>query len=92
MPKSFEHDPDARLDYTWDWSEWLAPLETVQSSTVTVETGMIVDGSPIILDGVKVVAFLQGGTLGQIYRATCHIVTSVGRQDDKSIVINVRQK
>jgi len=33
----YTQDPDARLDYTWDWSSWLQADDTILTATVTAE-------------------------------------------------------
>jgi hypothetical protein len=80
-------DPDAVLDYGWDWSEWLAVGETITSRTVTVTTGITKDSDSA--SPTAVVAWLSGGTDGEYYEATCHIVTSEGREDDRTLTIPV---
>ena len=36
MPSSFIKDPDATLDYTVEWGEWLGDGDTVSTATWTV--------------------------------------------------------
>lgn len=83
-------DPDARLDYAWDWSAWLEDGETITSHTVTVESGdVVIDGTPQEAAGV-VTAWLEAGTTRSV--VTCHIVTSEGREDDRSRTITIRER
>lgn len=85
----FRKDPDAVLDYTWDWSAWLASGETITDATVTPSgTGLTVNGTPTT-GAATVTAWLTGGTAGTEYLVTCHITTSQGRQDDRTITISV---
>jgi hypothetical protein len=86
------HDPDARLDYPFDWSDWLPEGDSIESATVTAEAGVTVDGTPTIVGGTKVVPYILGGTVGQTYDVTCHIVTADGREDDRSITLVVKEK
>lgn len=84
-------DPDAVLDYAWDWTEWLADSsDTISSATVTVSSGITKDTSSA--SSTAVVVWLSGGTAGQKYTATCHITTTGGRQDDRTLTIPVKQR
>lgn len=90
MPTSNVKDPNARLDYVWDWSAYLEDGETITEHTVTVESGDVeIDGTPQEASGV-VTAWLQGGTTRSV--VTCHIVTSEGREDDRSRTITIRER
>jgi hypothetical protein len=90
MADSYIKDPDAVLDYQWNWASWLSDGDTIASATVTAPTGLTVDS--ITATSSAVTAWLSGGTAGTSYRVTCHIVTADGREDDRSITIIVREK
>jgi hypothetical protein len=90
MTNIFTKDPDAVLDYQWDWSEWLAAGETISSFDTTIPTGLTLDSESNT--NTAVTAWLSGGTVDTGYKVICHIVTSEGREDDRSIYINVRQR
>jgi hypothetical protein len=86
-------DPDAVLDYAWDWSAWLAEDETITDKTVSVEpSGLTIDSS--IISGGSVIAWLSGGDVDTDYAVTCHIETSNTpvREDDRTLTIQVRQR
>jgi hypothetical protein len=88
----FTKDPDAVLDYEWDWSTWLAG-DTIASHTVTVPT----DPTGLVLDSdsattTTVTAWLSGGTDGESYTVTCHIVTAAGREDDRSMTFMLSER
>jgi hypothetical protein len=83
----FRKDPDAILDYTWDWTQWLAQGEAITGHTVIVPTGITLDSSAT--DAGYVTAWIRGGTNGQTYSVTCRIVTDQGRTDDRSISLYV---
>lgn len=87
MASSFLLDPDAVLDFVFDFSAWLGPSETITSQTVTADTGVTV-GAVTQSAGV-VTVWLSGGVLGSTVRVTCHIVTDQGREDDRSFRVNV---
>lgn len=88
--KTFTKDPDATLDYVWDWTDWLGN-DTISSFTVTPPTDITVEGTPTQLDGV-VTAFLSGGTLNKSYIVVCEVITDGGRTDDRSIRLTIKQR
>ena len=83
-------DPSAVLDYVFDWTEWLATVETITDHTITADTGITVDSSTE-LDG-KIIVWLSGGTAGQNYKVACKITTSAGRTDERTIWIKVTDR
>lgn len=87
MPNPFTADPDSLLDYSVDWSQWLADGETIASYNITVESGITLS-SDSENDGV-VTVWLTGGTAGRRYDVTCQITTSEGRIDERSFVLKV---
>ena len=89
MPRSFVKDPDAILDYEWDWSAWLG-VDTIASHTVTAATGLVVDTSEATTTAVT--AWLSGGSVGQSYPVTCHVVTAAGREDDRTVTVTVMER
>lgn len=99
----FYKDPNAVLDYKFDWkgltngtdgatSDWLASAETISAHTVTASTGLTVDSSTLTDTNTSVTAWLSGGTAGQDYTVVCHITTSAARQDDRTITVHVQQR
>ena len=90
MATAYLQDPAAVLDWRFDWTGWLAEGETITTHTVTV-TGATLDSSAVV-SGV-VVAWLSGaggvGGTGTSAEAVCHIVTSEGREDDRTLRIAV---
>lgn len=86
----YVHDPQAKLDYPVDWSTWLAGGETITASTWTVPAGITKDSDSF--SDTAALAWLSGGTAGQDYTITNHIVTSAGREDDRSIILKCRER
>ena len=87
--KTFRKDPDAVLDFEFDWSSWLAVGETIASKTVTV-TGVTLDSSPN--DDSSVVAWVSGGTAGTTATVACLITTSAGRTDERTINLAIGER
>jgi hypothetical protein len=86
----FTKDPEAVLDYAFDWSDWLATGETISSHTITTETGITKDSDSEAAGVVTV--WLSSGTAGTNYRVECKIVTSAGRTDERTIWIKVTNR
>lgn len=101
MAQTYIKDPNAVLDYSFDWkaltngsgtSDWLATSETISSYTVTATTGLTVDSDALANGNTSVTAWLSGGTAGLTYGVICHIVTSAGREDDRTITIRMTER
>ena len=84
-------DPNAVLDYTFDWTLWLDDVvDAIATKSIVAATGITVDSSQI--SGKKVIVWLSGGTAGQKYQVTCRITTAGGRTDDRSIFIKMKER
>lgn len=79
----FIKDPDAVLDYSIDWSSWLADGETITASTWVVPDGITKDSDSF--SDTATVIWLSGGTAGTTYLIPNHITTSDGREDDRTL-------
>lgn len=91
VERSFIKDPDAVLDYAFDWStHWLQDGDTIESYEVTASSGLTKD-SDSENDGI-VTVWLSGGDVGENYEVSCKIVTSLGRTDARTIKIMVRDR
>lgn len=93
-------DPDAVLDYSEDWTNYLAPGETINTSTWAIEggdtnppvtTALAISGTPSLVGNIAT-AFVSGGTKGQVYTLRNRIVTNQGRTDDRSWAIRVEPR
>lgn len=87
-------DPDAKLPWTVDWSDWLAEEgDTGASATWIVPAGLVQESSPApsLVNG-KATVWLSGGTDGADYSVTCRLTTTAGRIDDRTLRISVRQR
>lgn len=84
-------DPSAILDYSFDWSSWLATNETISNATVTVPAGIMLYQAAQVSAGV-VTFWLSGGAAGNFYPIECTISTSQGRTDSRSFQLTVQQR
>jgi hypothetical protein len=89
---TFTKDPDAVLDYTIDWSDWLTGAEELTAAAFTVPTGITKDSEEKTTTTATV--WLSGGTAGESYEITCHITTNntKPREDDRTIKIKMKEK
>lgn len=90
VEKEFVKDPEAVLDYAFDWSDWLEDDETISSHDVTVGTGLTKDSAGE--SAGMVTAWLSGGTHNEDYIVACKVTTSLSRTDERSINIRVRER
>lgn len=85
MLKRFKHDNNAKLDYVWNWQAWLEVGETITTQTVT-SSEVTTTITAVTQATGKVTAWVQATKSCVV---TCHIVTSTGREDDRSIFLEV---
>jgi hypothetical protein len=88
-PRIFTKDPDARLDWKFDYDLWLEAEESILSAEILTE-GVTVDDRDVQPRSVKV--WLVGGTAGVTAQVTCRITTILGRIDDRTIRIRIRER
>lgn len=87
-------DPDAILDYFFDWSTWLTEnSDTLTDYEVEIEEG---DGALAIdedseAEGIITIV-LSGGTAGTRYLVRSRITTEGGRTDDLSRYLRIKDK
>lgn len=89
MPQSHSKDPDAVLDYMVDWTNWLAG-DTIATSTWSADTGITIDSNTNTTTVATV--WLSGGVAGEQYQVTNHIITAMGREDDRTIRIRLSER
>lgn len=82
------HDPDATLDYSWDWQAWLGSDTIVSTTVTTPDTSLSI--SNVTHTDTAVTAWISGGTDKVSADVTCHIVTDAGREDDWVLRLDVR--
>lgn len=84
----FKKDPNAILDYSFDWSLYLTPLaDSIQTATWIPDTGLTIVSDT--KTSTTATAFVSGGTVGDILTLTCRITTVGGRTDDRSITLKI---
>lgn len=84
-------DPDAKKDYSVDWTNMLQEGETIVSSTwsASPEGLTLYDGS--VSEG-RATTWISGGSAGTTYEVTNHIITSRGMEDDYTEPLDVAEE
>jgi len=86
---TFTKDPNAILDYTIDWTRWLAG-DQLATSEWLVPTGLTKMADSKTASSATV--WLSGGTAGQSYTVTNRITTTAGRTEDRSFIAKVEER
>lgn len=84
---SFVKDPSAVLDYYLDWTPWLAGDTIVTSAWVTTGTVTLRDAAVV---GSVTLIWVEGGLAGELVDLTNHIVTTGGREDERTLRLILR--
>lgn len=94
-----EKDPQARLDFSLDWSDWMDSGDSISTSTWTVEAisgdgGQALDNYQDSRDVVNHITtvWLQRGVAGNNYRVTNRIVTANGLTDERFFRVFVKDR
>lgn len=85
---SYKKDPNAILDYTFDWAQYLLPIGDVISSVTWILSSGLTKVSQSN-STTTASAFVSGGVVGNVETLTCRIVTTGGRTDDRSISLKI---
>lgn len=89
---NFIKDPDAVLDYSVDWSDWLATDEVISTSTWAASDGITIETSG--KTDTFATVWLSGGTAGVTYSLVNTITTNntPARIDERTISIKVQER
>ncbi len=90
LNRFFIQDDNARLDYYFDWSEYLGEL-TIQAYTITAPDGIMVESTELLDNGI-ITLWISGGEVGKVYRIACLIMTYYGHIDKRSMYIRVMNR
>ena len=87
--RNFEKDPDATVDFTVDWTDWLES-DTLSTGTWVVPAGITNVSSQYTT--VKDTVFLSGGTVNNTYAIINRISTVGGKINDQTIYVLVKEQ
>lgn len=84
-------DPDAVLDYAWDWSDFVADIDdTVSNAVFSASGGLTV--TALGLAGGVASARVSGGQVGDDAAVTCRITTAGGQIEDSTVNFLIVEK
>jgi hypothetical protein len=89
--KGFVKDPDAILDYGFDWTLWLDG-DTIATSSWILDAGISIQQGTATYNNTKTSVYISGGVKDGNYKVTNRITTASGRTDDRSFTLRVRQR
>lgn len=92
MIKTFTKQPSERMDYDFDFADFLAAKggDTITQAAVVGEPGLTLN-STFVVDGTFVKVFTSGGVTGQTYKLTCLAETLGGRIAELEMRIKVAE-
>lgn len=88
---SYDHDPQARKHYGWNWAPYVG-ARTITDSEWVVSDGTI-DENPLFTTTATSVWLSVDGTvtLGTKLTVTNHVTLNDGTEDDRSFILKVKQ-
>lgn len=88
----FIQDPQAKLDYPFDWSARIGD-DVIQTSQFVADSGITVE-SDAILDSSNTIVWLSAnaGAKNKRFAITNHILTEGGRDDEWTIYVLVKEQ
>jgi hypothetical protein len=89
---TFIKDPNAQLDFSVDWSDWLTGEEIISASSWTIPDGLTLVSQSYT--NTTATVFLSGGTVGRSYLVQNRITTNnaTPRIDDRSFEVYVENR
>lgn len=88
---SIKKDPDATLDYTFDWSAWLASAgDSIADVAWTADTGLTIESQTHTTQTAT--AVVSGGAAGSVLGLTCRITTAGGRVDERTMKLRIIER
>jgi hypothetical protein len=86
----FIKDPNAVLDYKWDWTDWLPTGDTITTANVTIASGDVTLNSQSNTTS-DVTAWVSAGTANTKATLTARVTTAQGRTDDRTITLVIQE-
>jgi hypothetical protein len=86
-------DPDSKLTYAFDWSDWLADGDAISTHlwSIAPSNGDSPE-TPTLTNSTSATVTVEGFELGRVYRLTDHVTTDAGLEDDRSLLIRCDQR
>jgi hypothetical protein len=90
VASQFIKDPNAVLDYQWDWTDWLPAGDTITTANVSITSGDVTLNSQSNTT-TAVTAWISAGTAGTEATLVARVTTAQGRTDDRTIGLKIQQ-
>ena len=87
----YKIDPDAVLDFQFDWSDWLDDdtEEAISTAVIVIDpTGELVAADDPAVNSGVVTYWLSGAVATKRYLVSCKITTTGSREDERTMTIN----
>jgi|WetSurSiteA1Bulk_404760.scaffolds.fasta_scaffold01413_2 hypothetical protein len=90
----FFKDPQATLDFGFDWSQWLSSEdnETIKSYTINISPCGLDNPYTTSTPSGSVIVWLSSGSPSTRYLVSCLIETTGSRIDERTINIDVKNR
>jgi hypothetical protein len=88
-------DPQATLDYQFDWSAYLTPItDTIAGVNFTLSGSDSASLATSSFNATSATAWVSGGQVGETIQVDCKITTSSvpARVDSRSIFIKIKDR
>jgi hypothetical protein len=89
---TFTKDPDATLDYAWDFTDLVDASDVISAVEFTPEEGSGITVGTQNLNGAIATAFLSGGVVDNTWGVTCRYTTAGGRVNDRTYYFAIKQQ
>lgn len=91
---TYTKDPDATLDYAFDWSDWLETGESIVSVVIDIDSGLTENTGDREVGSEVVKIWVTGGSVGERYAASCEITTdnTPARIDERTIYLEIMNR
>jgi hypothetical protein len=92
---TIDKDPNAVLDYSVDWTDWLAttsPVDTITTHNILLPVGSGLTTVTSSVTGGVVTFWVSGGTVGTTEKVTVRITTAGGRVDDRTVYLKIKDR
>lgn len=86
-------DPNATIDITFDWDDWLTDVGSPLISEITFTIGGA-DSQGSYLNDSKATVFVSGGTVGTVVTIACKIKTATtpARIDERTVYLSIEDQ
>lgn len=85
-------DPQATLDYSFNWLDWLGTDTLSASAWSVTPAGLTITSPAASFTSTVATVWASGGTVGKTYTVTNHITTAAGRIEDRSVELLIQNE